>query len=172
MSVRRSGLALLLAVGLSAGAPAQAQDESERKSCDEYRRVDGELNRAYQIVLEKYKADALFVEKLRAAQRAWLAFRDAQVEARFPARDPRRAYGSAYGMCRCEELTELTRQRTDQLLDWSRGREAGDVCAGSIQIRDYTGRLRPAAKPKRSRGRTPRRVSLQATPPAGRRARA
>ena len=128
-------LPLMLLMSLSSTALAQTQAESERKSCEGYKRVDDELNRAYQLVLSKYSADALFIEKLKGAQRAWLAFRDAHVESRFPARDPQRAYGSVFGMCRCEELVELTRQRTDQLLDWMRGREEGDVCAGSIQIR-------------------------------------
>jgi len=128
-------LPLMLLMSFSSTAVTQTQAETEQKSCEASRRADDELNRAYQLVLTKYSADALFIEKLRGAQRAWLAFRDAHVESRFPARDPLRAYESAFGMCRCEELEELTRQRTDQLLDWVRGREEGDVCAGSIQIR-------------------------------------
>ena len=52
-------------------------------------------------------------------------------------------------MCRCEELDELTRQRADQLRDWVKGTEAGDVCAGSINIRGYTGQSRRGTKPMR-----------------------
>lgn len=128
-------LPLMLVISFSSTAVAQTQAGSDQKSCEAYKRVDDELNRAYQLVIKKYSADALFIEKLKGAQRAWLAFRDAHVESRFPAREPQRAYGSAFGLCRCEELVELTRQRTDQLLDWMRGREEGDVCAGSVQIR-------------------------------------
>ena len=156
MHIRRISLALplLLVMSLFTAALAQTQAGDERKSCEEYRRVDEALNRAYQLVLSKYSADALFIKKLKGAQRAWLAFRDVHVESRFPALDPQRAYGSAYGECRCEELVELTRQRTDQLLDWVRGREAGDVCAGSVQIRGYTGGRRRRAKPNKSLNRT------------------
>jgi hypothetical protein len=52
-------------------------------------------------------------------------------------------------MCRCEELIELTRQRADQLRDWVKGKEAGDVCAGSVKMRDYTGQSTRKAKPMR-----------------------
>lgn len=158
MHIRRISLLPLVLVMSFTVAFAQTQAGSEKKSCEEYRRVDDELNRAYQMVLSKYTGEALFLKKLRGAQRAWLAFRDVHVESRFPALDPQQAYGSAYAECRCEELVELTRQRTDQLLDWVRGREAGDVCAGSVQIRNYTGGRRRDAKPKKSSNRT--RVSV------------
>lgn len=158
MHIRRISLLPLVLVMSFTVAFAQTQAGSDNKSCEEYRRVDDALNRAYQLVLSKYTGEALFLKKLRGAQRAWLAFRDVHVESRFPALDPQRAYGSAYAECRCEELVELTRQRTDQLLDWVRGREAGDVCAGSVQIRNYTGGRRRDAKPKKSSNRP--RVSV------------
>jgi uncharacterized protein YecT (DUF1311 family) len=36
------------------------------------------------------------VTKLKQAQRAWIAFRDAHLEARFPKADKQAEYGSAY----------------------------------------------------------------------------
>ncbi|MEA2562266.1 MAG: hypothetical protein QOH06_3770 [Acidobacteriota bacterium] len=49
---------------------ANTQLESNECAAKEYSEADAELNRVYKAILEKYKADALFIEKLRAAQRA------------------------------------------------------------------------------------------------------
>jgi uncharacterized protein YecT (DUF1311 family) len=144
------GFSVLLLLLSPVLAAAQTQAEMEKKSCDEYKQSDAEMNRVYQQVINKYKADPLFIEKLRAAQRAWIVFRDAHVLSRYPATEPGKAYGNVYAMCRCEELIELTRQRADQLRDWVKGREAGDVCAGSIAIRNYTGQSTRKTKSKRS----------------------
>ncbi|HEV8486278.1 MAG TPA: lysozyme inhibitor LprI family protein [Blastocatellia bacterium] len=142
----------ILFLGLFYGlAAAQTQAEMDKKSCDEYKQSDAEMSRVYQQVISKYKADPLFIEKLRAAQRAWIVFRDAHVASRYPATEPRKAYGSVYAMCRCEALIDLTRQRADQLREWAKGAEAGDVCAGSIKIRDYTGQSTRKMKSNRLR---------------------
>ena len=149
MNIRKAGWIwqLLLIAFTSISALAQTQAEMDREACNEYRKADVELNRVYQQVLGEYKADGLFVEKLRGAQRAWVVYRDAQMEALYPARDPQRAYGSVHRMCRCQALTELTLQRVEELRRWVMGVEAGDVCAGSIRIRGYTGGFRRGAKP-------------------------
>ena len=47
-------------------------------------------------------------------------FRDAHVQAIYPAADKRRAYGSIYPLCRWQVLTELTRARTTQLEAWTK----------------------------------------------------
>ena len=147
----RIELSVLLLLLFSVLAAAQTQADMEKKSCDEYKQSDVEMNRVYQQVITRYKAAPVFIEKLRAAQRAWIVFRDAHVLSRYPATEPGKAYGSVYAMCRCEELIELTRQRADQLRDWVKGAEAGDVCAGSIAIRNYTGQSIRKTRSKRSR---------------------
>ena len=97
-------MSLLLLLLFSALAAAQTQAEMDKKSCDEYRQSDVEMSRVYQQVINKYKADPLFIQKLRAAQRAWIVFRDAHVASHYPAAEPGKAYGSVYAMCRCEAL--------------------------------------------------------------------
>jgi uncharacterized protein YecT (DUF1311 family) len=148
MNIRKTSrvLPLLFLTFSALTALAQTQAQMDREACAEYQKADAELNRVYQQVLGEYKADALFVEKLRGAQRAWLVYRDAQLEALYPARDPQRAYGSVHRMCRCQALTELTLQRVEELRRWVMGVEEGDVCAGSVRIRGYTGRSRRGAK--------------------------
>jgi uncharacterized protein YecT (DUF1311 family) len=94
--------------------------------------ADAELNRIYDAILTRNRGDKTFTDKLKAAQRAWLKFRDAEVKARFPEEnDPKGTYGSVYPMCISHVREELTRARTTELQKWLEGREEGDVCSGS-----------------------------------------
>jgi uncharacterized protein YecT (DUF1311 family) len=58
----RLALSLLFVVLLFSAAAAQTQAEMDKKSCDEYKQSDTEMNRVYQQVINKYKADPLFIE--------------------------------------------------------------------------------------------------------------
>jgi uncharacterized protein YecT (DUF1311 family) len=109
------------------------RDVNDQARAD-YKAADREMNRVYTAVLSKYAKDATFIAKLKAAQRAWLVFRDADMAANYPDPDPQSAYGSAYPMCMSRNATELTRQRTEQLKVWLKGTEEGDICAGSVHI--------------------------------------
>ncbi len=120
-------------------SPAQTQLELNRQSCAEYDKADTELNRIYQMVLREYKSDGLFVERIKQAQRAWIVYRDAHLESLFPLKpndNPAQKYGSVYPVCRCNALARITRQRTTELKEWINGVEEGDVCAGSIKVRE------------------------------------
>jgi uncharacterized protein YecT (DUF1311 family) len=71
--------ALLLVHALSQAARCEApQTQAEMNTCAalEFHRTDAKLNTVYQQVLKRIDPSRL--PKLRAAQRAWLAFRDAQ----------------------------------------------------------------------------------------------
>ena len=115
---------------------AQTQGELNQQACDAYKSADVELNRVYQRVLSEYQGDALFVRKIKAAQHAWIVYRDAHLESLYPAEDPRLAYGSVYPMCRCMALTEVTKKRTELLRRWLTGEKEGDVCLGSLKVRN------------------------------------
>lgn len=96
----------------------------------QFAEADAELNRVYKAVLEKHKKDALFVEKLRAAQRAWLAYRDAEIEAKYPhSKEASTYYGSSFSMCDSLHKTQLTQERIKKLREWLDDSE-GDICAG------------------------------------------
>jgi uncharacterized protein YecT (DUF1311 family) len=116
--------------------PAQSQAEMNQDACRQYKNADTDLNKVYNQILSEYKADTAFVPKLKAAQRAWLAFRDAQMEALYPEPDKQMAYGSVFPMCHCTALTRLTKQRTQELRQWLKGESEGDVCSGSIKIKN------------------------------------
>jgi uncharacterized protein YecT (DUF1311 family) len=94
--------------------------------------ADKELNQVYQQVLRKYAKNTVFIAKLKTAQKAWLAFRDAELAARYPDSD-KSNYGSVYPMCADNELEALTRKRIEELRGWLKGTQEGDVCAGSYQ---------------------------------------
>lgn len=83
---------------------AQTQDEMNQEACVEYKKADAELNKVFQQVLNDYKTDALFVRKMKIAQRAWVAYRDAHVDSLYPigpTANPCLQYGTVYPMCRC-----------------------------------------------------------------------
>lgn len=98
----------------------------------DFKTADAELNRVYQQVVKKYADEPAFINKFKQAQRAWLKFRDAHLESRYPAED-KRDYGSIYSLCSSNLLAELTQARTEQLKLWLEGIEEGDGCAGSVR---------------------------------------
>jgi uncharacterized protein YecT (DUF1311 family) len=137
MNTLRAAVTAALLVPLSLTfVLAQTQGELNQQACDAYKSADVELNGVYQRVLSEYKGDALFDRKMKAAQHAWIAYRDAHLESLYPAEDPRLAYGSVYPMCRCMVLMEVTKKRTEILRRWVAGEKEGDVCVGSVKVRN------------------------------------
>jgi uncharacterized protein YecT (DUF1311 family) len=55
--------------------------------------ADADLNRVYEELLSKLKNDSVATKRLRAAQRAWIVFRDAHLQELYPAEDKQREYG-------------------------------------------------------------------------------
>src|SRR5713226_2446707 len=103
---------ILLILLASANSFAQTQAELNRDACATYKNADAEMNRTYKQILDKYLRETVFIEKLKAAQRAWIKFRDADLESLYPERDTLSAYGSVNPMCRCIAVSELTQERT------------------------------------------------------------
>jgi uncharacterized protein YecT (DUF1311 family) len=77
---------------------AKAQPELNACAAQEADRVDARMNGVYKQLLAKAGSDANDVAKIKAAERAWLAYRDAYIEATFPAADKQAEYGSIYLM--------------------------------------------------------------------------
>jgi uncharacterized protein YecT (DUF1311 family) len=97
--------------------PAGTQLEMNACAVDELDKADAELNAVYADLLEKAKLDLAFVAKLRDAQRAWLTYRDADLDAWFACHDAnvRVCWGSMYPMDYAFRKAHLTRSRTAQL---------------------------------------------------------
>ena len=115
---------------------AQSQRDIERRSCAAYQAAEKELGDVYAAVLARYAQDKAFVAKLKRAQQAWLAYRDAELAALYPSQDKQADYGSMYETCYCSEQRQMTEQRTEVLKQWLTGVEEGNVCAGSRRAAD------------------------------------
>ena len=89
---------------------AQTQASMNAQARSEFEKADTELNKTYEVLLNKLP-DAEGKQQLKASQRAWLVFRDA--DAAFAANQARG--GSMAPTIRYETMTELTQQRIKQL---------------------------------------------------------
>jgi uncharacterized protein YecT (DUF1311 family) len=78
------------------------------------KRADDELNRVYGALLSK-ESDADAVAKIRRAEEAWIRYRDAYIEAMWPAKDKQAEYGTVYPMQVNLVRANLTRRQVDAL---------------------------------------------------------
>lgn len=90
---------------------------------DSFQTVDAELNKVYKQVVARFDRDTARVNSLKASQRAWLKFRDAEVESYTRSSQG----GSVHGLCVCSALARLEADRTAQLRKYLEGEE-GDAC--------------------------------------------
>lgn len=111
----------------------QTQAEMNTKAKTEYEKVDKDLNKVYQELIQDYKNDTVFIKSMKEAQRQWVKFRDAQVKMKYPPYP--NANASVLPICRYYYLKELTSFRVNELKQWVDGVEEGDVCSGSIKIK-------------------------------------
>ena len=95
----------------------------------ELKEADDELNRVYKEVVKRNGDDKVSLDRLKAAQRAWLTFRDAELEAIFPEADKHIQYGSSYPMCYAKWKATLTKERVQQLKKWTTKVIETDMCS-------------------------------------------
>lgn len=125
---------VVLLMTLFAG-PALAQDgtecneagnQQELNACaaDEFKKADQELNEVYAALLKKESGDRTFIKKLRAAQRAWVVFADAEMAATFACDPAKACWGSMLPMSMASYKARLTRDRTQRLREFLQGRAA------------------------------------------------
>ena len=128
-------LTFLLILGLSSITFAQTQAELNEKARKDFLKADKELNIVYNKILKEYKTDTIFIKNLKIAQKLWLKLRDAELQAKYPDVQ-HRMYGSVLPMCGSMYLQELTEERIKRLKIWLDGIEEGDVCSGSVKIKN------------------------------------
>jgi uncharacterized protein YecT (DUF1311 family) len=103
----------LLMAFLLVSLSSVAQESAEYRACldrattqmamntcasEEAARVEGRLNDVYHKLLTAAAKQPDAVDKIKGAERAWIAYRDAYVEAMYPAKDKEVEYGSIYLM--------------------------------------------------------------------------
>jgi len=78
----------------------KANTQSEMNSCanEEVLRVEAELKDLQQKLALAARKEAGAIDKIGAAARAWITYRDAYLEAMYPAKDKQAAYGSIFPM--------------------------------------------------------------------------
>lgn len=89
----------------------------------------------YQKILKEYSTDLVFIKNLKIAQNIWIKFRDAEMNTKYPQREPG-YYGSIQPTCWNMYMTELTQKRTKELRTWLIGIPEGDVCSGSVKMKN------------------------------------
>ena len=120
----------LLLILFGAPCPLIAQNSSELSHClqnamtqlkmnecasEEAKSADAELNRVYQQLLSIEKSDSVAMAKIKKAEKIWIAYRDAYIEATYPDEHKQASYGSMYPMETGLLYAKLTRQHTEAL---------------------------------------------------------
>jgi uncharacterized protein YecT (DUF1311 family) len=99
---------------------AKAMDQASINACaqQDLQAADAELNRVYRAILKRHAGEPVRIDRIRAAQRAWIRSRDSDLEARFPLAPGENAhvvYGSIHPYEHASAKAELTRLRTAYL---------------------------------------------------------
>ena len=103
---------------------AQTQTNMNEEACQDLRGSDRKLNQLYQQILAKYKGQEIFISRFKDAQRKWLVFRDAHLEAVYPTQNE----GTVNPMCQCIALREVTEDRIKEMKVWLNEGQEGDMC--------------------------------------------
>ena len=91
----------------------KAKTQAAMDACanGEAKRADAELKRVYSELLSRAKSNSDAVAKIRKAERAWIVYRDAYLDAMYPAKDKQAEYGSMFPMEADLLKARLTRQQ-------------------------------------------------------------
>jgi len=97
--------------------PEGSQSEMNQCSYDDFLKADKALNEVYQALIKQSAGDKTYITALRKAQRAWIKFRDAELDAMFscPEEDIKLCWGSLVGLFYPNAKAELTEERTKKL---------------------------------------------------------
>lgn len=82
---------------------------------EEAKRAEAQWNDVYQQLQSAAGKTPGAVEKIRAAEKAWVAYRDAYIEATYPANDKQAAYGSMFPMEVLLLQADFAQQHTNAL---------------------------------------------------------
>lgn len=112
-------ITLLLSSSLYAIECKEDGNQMQMNQCayEDFQKADKELNSVYKELRAKKKDDKTYLKNLKISQRAWIKFRDAELETIFSCEsgDTRMCFGSMYGLLFNDAKTELTQQRVEQL---------------------------------------------------------
>jgi uncharacterized protein YecT (DUF1311 family) len=129
----------------------KAKTQTEMNACasDEAARNDAELNEVYRKLLSQAASEPEAVAKIKTAE-AWLAYRDAYMDAMYPAKNKQVEYGSIYPMEAALLRAKLTQRQVTALKELLQ-QYSGDEHSGTsetVKSKDASPVIAPG-KPKR-----------------------
>jgi uncharacterized protein YecT (DUF1311 family) len=92
-----------------------SQTAANRCAADRANRAEDEMQRVYGQLLAMVGDNADIRPQIEATEKAWLAYRDAYLEAAFPGERKNQRYGSMYSMLRSALRQRLAEQHTANL---------------------------------------------------------
>lgn len=117
---------------------AKTQGEMNTCASEEAARVDAHLNDVYRKLLLQAARQQEAVVKIKAAERAWIVYRDAYVDAMYPAKDKQAEYGSIYPMEVDLLRAKLTQQQVaalkELLQQYSGAEQSGATKDGNLSL--------------------------------------
>ena len=128
-------LGLIILLGQSFFAQGQVQPQLTADSNARLKKAEAEFTSVYNKILTTYSDDKEFIKNLKESQDLWTKFRIAELKVMFPDREPG-YYGNVHQMCIIDYLAELTNDRIKRLRTWLIGKVEGDVCSGSIKVKE------------------------------------
>ena len=118
------------AADFAACDPGGTQIEMTACAADDLAEADRQLNATYQALMKKEAANPAFITRLRTAQRAWVAFRDAELDAMYACNEgaAQVCWGSMASQCSSSYQARLTRERTKRLQQYLDEGQPADGC--------------------------------------------
>lgn len=112
-----------------------SQTEINLSQQDIYVRQRALLDKTINAIKKEYQENNSLIENLEKSQEVWLHYSDAQILVKYP-KDDYIHETSVYNLCYFIYLTELTNQRIKTLETWLVGERQGQVCGGSVKLKD------------------------------------
>jgi uncharacterized protein YecT (DUF1311 family) len=105
----------------------KAKTQAEMNACanEEAMHVDAELNAVYRKILSEASTQPEAIAKIKAAESAWITYRDAYMDAMYPAKDKQGEYGSNYPLEADLLRARLTKQHLVDLRQLLRQHNSG-----------------------------------------------
>jgi uncharacterized protein YecT (DUF1311 family) len=105
---------------------AMTQLEINRCMGEDVSRAEAELKEVYQKLLAAVANDAQAVAKITAVEKAWVAYRDAYIEAMWPA-DNKQTYGTIFPANARGLRAKLTRQHIENVKELLKEHSGGNA---------------------------------------------
>lgn len=121
----------------------KAKTQMEMNACasEEAARADVELNEVYRKVLAQAGKEEEAIAKIKAAERAWITYRDAYMDAMYPAKNKQAEYGSIYPMEADLLRAKLTQRQVTALKELLQQYSGEEHSGTSETVNPKTGNL-------------------------------